>query len=341
MHEQPTHLATFAGIGGFSLAAAACGFFTVAHSEIDPDADAAYAAFFPESINLGDITRIDWREFRRTHGVPLVASGGIPCQPASLLGKMRGVDDERWLWPEAIRMGRELGCPFLEFENPPSILSLDDGRAFNRIMAEFATLGYDGWWDVFPAAAFGAGHLRERLLIILAHRDRSRWRAGGGRGDLLAIAKGRPNKHTKWLPTPRASASEARQTKLTPSQKERMEDGSAGHGMSLQAAVMAHFIPTPTARDYKDTPGMKRVTEGDREGPGVPLPRYIFANDSSAKIGGMRLAPAFLCWLMGYPENWWKPIADALATRLSRTSSSPISKRSKKSSKPLADQAEL
>lgn len=190
----------------------------------------------------------------------------------------------------------------------------------------------------------------------------------GGRGDLIAIAKDRPNKHTKrhllptatandgqkrgsaylqenrdqatfglnlprtiakhLLPTPRASANESRQTKLTPSRE------AGTHGLSLQATVIRHYIPTPTARDYKDTPGM--ATEAAKPGGGMrkrddQLPRRIYAAEGSkGPIGGMRLTLEFLCWHQGFPTNWLKPLVGALGTPLSRKSSNPSPEQSTK-----------
>lgn len=98
--------------------------------------------------------------------------------------------------------------------------------------------------------------------------------------------------------------------------------------LERKAKVKKELLPTPTTRDYKDTPGMKRVTEGDREGPGQPLPRVIFADASPATIGGMKLTPEFQCWLMGYPPDWLKPLRAALETASSRKPSTQSSKPS-------------
>ena len=164
-----THLDLFAGIGGFSLGLEACGFKSIAFSEVDPVASFVYRAHFPESLPIGDITKVDWAEFCDTHGTPFIVTGGVPCQPASTLGRMRGTADERWLWPEVIRMVREVRPRYAIFENPPSLLVLEGGRAWNGIVSGLVSCGYDLWWDVFPAAAFGAGHLRERVILVCTY----------------------------------------------------------------------------------------------------------------------------------------------------------------------------
>lgn len=105
-------------------------------------------------------------------------------------------------------------------------------------------------------------------------------------------------------------------------------------GISASASFL--LLPTPTGRDWKDTPGMSRevVQGGDvvrsRED---QLARRIYAEEFRRKgvmYGGLRLTPEFLCWLMGFPTDWLKPLRDALGTRLSRKSSSPSQEQSGK-----------
>lgn len=165
MNERElTHVDLFAGIGGFSFAFEAEGFRTVAYSEINPDKCLVYDHWFPGVRNLGDIKGITRNEVGRVD----VLTGGVPCQPASALGQMRGTADERWLWPEATRLVRLFRPRYGVFENPPSLLILEGGRAWNGIVSGLVASGFDCWWDVFPAAAFGAGHLRERVLLVIA-----------------------------------------------------------------------------------------------------------------------------------------------------------------------------
>lgn len=101
-----------------------------------------------------------------------------------MLGKRRGTSDERWLWPDTLRAVRELRPRFCVFENPPAILTLESGRPFNGIISELSALGYVGFYDVLPAAAVGAGHLRERLFIVAAHANIVAESEHGDRGDV-------------------------------------------------------------------------------------------------------------------------------------------------------------
>jgi DNA (cytosine-5)-methyltransferase 1 len=169
-----THLDLFSGIGGFAIGFQNAGFRTIAFAETDPDASLVLRHHWPDVPNLGDvklITKKSLLSLGASHACPLVVTGGVPCQPASALGHMRGAADDRWLWPEAIRVVGELRPAYAVFENPPSVLVLP---GFHRVIGAITALGYDLWWDVIPAAALGAGHLRERVLFFLADADRTR-----------------------------------------------------------------------------------------------------------------------------------------------------------------------
>jgi DNA (cytosine-5)-methyltransferase 1 len=163
------HLDIFSGIGGFSLAFEAEGFRTVAFVECDERKQIVLRYWWkgvPIFADVRDAESI--RRFCAAGGGIDVLTGGVPCQPASTLGQMRGSADERWMWPDAIRLVRAIRPRFAVFENPPSVLVLEGGRAWNGIVSGLAALRYDLWWDVFPAAAFGAGHLRERVILVAA-----------------------------------------------------------------------------------------------------------------------------------------------------------------------------
>ncbi len=180
MSDEKTHLDLFSGIGGFSIAAEWAGFRTIAHAEIDAEASIVLAAHWPDVPNLGSVKGIG---VHSSLGRVDLLTAGVPCQPASLLGKRLGSADERWLWPETLRIVRELRPRFCVFENPPAILSLESGRAFSGILGEMAGIGYDVLWGVIPAAAMGAGHLRKRVCIVATDSNDSRLQGHTGNAD--------------------------------------------------------------------------------------------------------------------------------------------------------------
>ncbi|MFC4236305.1 DNA cytosine methyltransferase [Thalassospira xianhensis] len=67
-----------------------------------------------------DVRQVDWEKYRGE--VPLVLTGGPPCQPFSMGGKHSGYLDARDMWPEAIRAVRELRPEGFIFENVKGLL---------------------------------------------------------------------------------------------------------------------------------------------------------------------------------------------------------------------------
>ena len=205
----------FSGIGGFALATEWAGGRTMAFCELADYPSRVLKARWPEIPNLNDVTKLCRRaydcepnpddpdavwcprcdadfgdcacigtdEFTDTHGFPDVIAGGVPCQPASLVGQRRGTADERWLWPDTLRIIGELRPRYCILENPRAILTLENGNAFRGVLAAFARLGYDVQWDCVSAAALGAGHRRERLWILATNTDSPRLERHSGNGE--------------------------------------------------------------------------------------------------------------------------------------------------------------
>jgi len=148
----------FTGIGGIDLGLERAGMQCRWQSEIDPYASRVLAKHWPDIPNLGDVTKIDWRNVERTD----VVAGGYPCQPFSVAGRRDGDDDSRHLWPYFRNAICVLRPRYALLENVSGHLSL----GFGHVLADLAALGYDCRWDCIPAASVGAPHLRDRVFVI-------------------------------------------------------------------------------------------------------------------------------------------------------------------------------
>ncbi len=159
------HLDLFSGIGGFAYAAQCVwkeDYNCVAFCEIDKFCQKVLRKHWPNTEIINDVKDGKLTEFRNID----LLTAGVPCQPASVAGKKGGVNDPRWLWPETLRIIRTVRPRFAILENVPGLFTLDDGYTFNGILSELAESGYVGWWEVIPACAVGAPHIRERIWII-------------------------------------------------------------------------------------------------------------------------------------------------------------------------------
>ncbi len=96
--------------------------------------------------------------------------GGVPCQPSSIAGKRKGTNDDRWRWPHFMALARRFGPRFIFVENPPGLLSLDDGRAFGWILSQLDAMGFDARWLSLRASDVGAPHRRERIFLLAWRR---------------------------------------------------------------------------------------------------------------------------------------------------------------------------
>jgi DNA (cytosine-5)-methyltransferase 1 len=172
-------LSLFSGIGGFEIACEWAGMEIVGQVEIEPFCQKVLAKHWPHVKRMGDIKQVRGDEF----GAVDIIIGGVPCQPASVAGKRRGTEDDRWLWPEALRIVRTVRPRWCVFENPPGILSLQGGVPFDDILSEMEREGYEVGAYSIPACSVGAPHKRERVFIVgysckLGLPRKSRWRAG-------------------------------------------------------------------------------------------------------------------------------------------------------------------
>lgn len=180
-------LSLFSGIGGFEIACEWAGMEVVGQVEIDPFCQKVLAKHWPHVKRMGDIKQVRGDEF----GTVDIIVGGVPCQPASVAGKRRGTEDDRWLWPEAIRIVRVVRPRWCVFENPAGILSLQGGVPFDDILSEMEREGYEVGAYSIPACSVGAPHKRERVFIVAYSQSRQSWQqeTRNGRGGTCGRSK--------------------------------------------------------------------------------------------------------------------------------------------------------
>ena len=156
------YLDLFSGIGGFALGARLAGMEFERHynSDIDDYANRVYAKHFPDSIQLGDITKI------KTEDLPngeWIITGGFPCQDISVAGNKKGLNGKRsGLWFEMQRIVKDIRPEYCIIENVGRLT----GNGLETILKFFDEIGYSVAWKNIQAWEYGAPHRRERIYII-------------------------------------------------------------------------------------------------------------------------------------------------------------------------------
>lgn len=101
-------------------------------------------------------------------------TGGFPCQPFSQAGQRRGTDDDRYLWPEMLRIIREFQPSWVIAENVSGLVTWSDGLVFETVCSDLEAAGYEVQSFIVPAAAVGAPHRRDRIWFVATDTKRSR-----------------------------------------------------------------------------------------------------------------------------------------------------------------------
>jgi DNA (cytosine-5)-methyltransferase 1 len=186
------HASLCSGIGAAELAASWMGWKNEFSVEIDDFCNKVLKYHYPNAVHYGNIFEQDFREWR---GRVDVLTAGFPCQPFSCAGKRNGAEDDRYLWPEVLRVINEVRPTWFIGENVGGIITMvlpgeetkvgsytdvcgenytfyEKRQRFviEQIRIDLASIGYSVQPVVIPACAVGAPHRRDRVWF-LARRD--------------------------------------------------------------------------------------------------------------------------------------------------------------------------
>lgn len=184
----------FDGLGGWQLAALHNGIRPVWSSEIEAFPMAITKKHFPDTLQLGDITKLDGAALPPVD----IICAGSPCQDLSVAGKRKGLEGERSrLFRKAIDIvsgmreatNGEYPKIFI-WENVPGAFSSNKGADFQAVLEEitkskipmpaggrWATAGMvrsrkcDVAWRVLDAQYWGVPQRRKRIFLVADFRN--------------------------------------------------------------------------------------------------------------------------------------------------------------------------
>jgi DNA (cytosine-5)-methyltransferase 1 len=284
------HASLFSGIGGFDLAAREVGWNNVFQCEIDPFCQSVLKYYFPKTVLYEDIKRTDFTSWK---GKIDVLTGGFPCQPFSVAGQRKGADDNRYLWPEMLRVIRETRPLWVIGENVAGITNmvqpgsetdvetkgnqdeenyketiLEQEYIINTICDDIEREGYSVQPIIIPACGVGAPHKRYRVWFIAS------------------------------------DCSDARVEGLRQGREDKI------HGFEFTSQTMdkiRRLITDTSASDHTGSCTIRKMTKSN----GAPrtdslrnMPAVIGMDGDRLNGRVFQLSPLFVEEMMGYPLMW-------------------------------------
>ena len=157
----------FSGIGGFSVGLEATGKFkTIGFCEKDKFCQKVLRKHWNNVPIYEDIRNIDGTKIKAD-----VITGGFPCQPFSTAGKRKGTEDDRYLFPEMLRIIKETQARWIVGENVQGIVNMSEGKILQGIHNDLEAIGYEVQSFIIPASSQGAWHKRNRVWIVAANTN--------------------------------------------------------------------------------------------------------------------------------------------------------------------------
>jgi DNA (cytosine-5)-methyltransferase 1 len=159
----------FSGAGGLDLGFHKAGFQIVWANEFDKKVTPTLRKNFPHTIvDDRSITLVEPSDVPEVDGI----IGGPPCQSWSEAGAGRGLDDARGqVFLDYIRLIKAKKPKFFLAENVSGMLSKTHEKAFNFLISEMESLGYQFDFKLLNAADYGVPEDRLRVIFVGYQKD--------------------------------------------------------------------------------------------------------------------------------------------------------------------------
>lgn len=155
----------FAGIGGVRFAFEKAGFHTIFANDFEKKCADTYDLNFNDTkLTIQDIKTIQPKNLPNFD----LLLGGFPCQPFSIAGYRKGMEDERGtLFFEIANIIKKKKPVGFFLENVKNLTGHNFGKTFKIILDRLDTLGYDVKYTILNSMEYGnVPQNRERVYIV-------------------------------------------------------------------------------------------------------------------------------------------------------------------------------
>lgn len=180
------HGSLFSGGGGFDLAAEMVGWQNVFHCEKDKFCQRILKHYWSKAETFTDIKEFNAEKYK---GKIDIITGGFPCQPFSAAGKRRGTADDRYLWPDMLRIIQQVQPSWVVGENVYGLINWQEGLVFDKVQSDLEAQGYEVAAFVLPATAINAPHQRYRVWVVAYHPEYAAQRSSQTHSDTDSIRR--------------------------------------------------------------------------------------------------------------------------------------------------------
>jgi DNA (cytosine-5)-methyltransferase 1 len=165
-----TVIELFCGAGGLALGLSNAGFQTELLVDFDKTSIQTLKKNRPEwNAICESVTELDLKKYK---GKIDVMAGGFPCQSFSYAGDQLGLADMRGtLFYEYLRLIKQVKPKIVIGENVKGLLTHDEGRTFQAMLAELKKAGYRVGYKLLKAQFLDVPQKRERLVIFGIRKD--------------------------------------------------------------------------------------------------------------------------------------------------------------------------
>jgi DNA (cytosine-5)-methyltransferase 1 len=201
-----------------------------------------------------------------------------------MAGKRLGKEDSRHLWPEMLRVIREVRPKYIVGENVSGLVNWSDGLVFEEVQANLENEGYEVQAFILPAAAVNAPHRRDRVWFVASNANSNGQQRGNGKHEI--------NAGQKWEHAQRDVEQGVKHGTTTNANNQGLQRGAVNGGISSSGTKRNKQSSGLFCTNWQNFPSQSPVCTGNDGIParldGITFPKW---RNESIKSAGNAIVP--------------------------------------------------